>query len=119
MSKFEEVTIAIQELSKGYDEIDPQTRDIFLDTLSTYVGIIQELHEGKYENISSNDVKMSIFENVFDVDLKVEFEKMVTLVVEARADGSMESSQEDADIKNADVDLLANIRSNIDEYLKD
>ena len=114
MSKFLDVSTKIQEVSNGYGEIDENLQGMFLDTFSTFIGIVKELQDGAYEDISSQQVKISVFEKLFDIDLR-------TTVLAIAEEGIKRNSEniDDANELNADADLLASIRENFDNYLKD
>ena len=114
MSKFLEVSKAVQEASEGYSEVDENMHEMFLDTFTTFINIIKELQDGAYEDISSEEVKLAVFENIFNIDIK-------TAVLEI-AEDAMKNRDENISDKNelnADKDLLASIRKNFDDYLKD
>lgn len=115
MSKFVDVSKEIQEVAKQYKEIDPQIEAIFLDSFATFIGITKELSSGVYGDITDSKIKLSVFENLFDIDVSAEVLKITEAVLKERA----ENDSEDCDVANADADLLASIRSNFDEFLKD
>ena len=113
--KFKDVTNQVMEASKGYEEIDPQMHQMFVDALAAFVKIAKEVYSGEDEGmeISSDYIKVQVFEKVFNVNLHEQLTEMVKDVLENGVDG------DDINNKKVDNDLLSSIKNNIDDYLKD
>ena len=108
INPFVEATEDIIETSKAYEAYG--VRELFLDTLGVFLEVTRNLGIEAKE-IGSTEVKMSIFEKMFDINIEEEIEKKVQEYIQ--------NNTTDADSADVDADLLKSIRSNFTEYLKD
>lgn len=110
---YRDIVQAIVEASKGFEEIEPQIHNMFLDSLNIFNKAVQTVYvEGT--SLDAKDYKLKIFEKMFSIDIESELSKMVEDIV---INGF--EKPEDINNKNVDEDLLANIKKNIQNYLKD
>lgn len=103
----------IIEESKKFEEIDPQIHQMFMSCLGTFNQAVKEIYVNK-DNLQDDDIKIKIFEGMFNINLEEELLKMVEGILQR--DNSEESINNE---KNVDEELLKNIKKNIQNYLKD
>jgi len=105
---FVEATEEIIEISKVYEAYG--VRELFLDILGVFLEVTRNLG-AEAKGISRTEVKMKIFEKMFDINIEEEIEKKVQEYIQ--------NNTSDADTADVDAELLESIRSNFNEYLKD
>jgi len=108
---FSEITQEIAEAGKQYNEIDPNLGDMFADAFVSYLKIVGRLMEDSTAQITSNEVKMKVFGEIFKIDVEAEVVQMAAKYLESSNGNS------DDDINSIDEDILKNIKSNIQTYL--
>jgi len=109
--KFLDITLRINEISEEYNEIDPIVGYRFQGMFRTFISLMKRAEEKDMTNLES---QIKVFEEMFDFSFEEEVEKRVKEVL---GDEYHRNVQED--INKIDDEVLANIKKNISEYLKE
>jgi len=112
---FVRVTTNIAAAASEYNEIGPELAHRFDGMFRTFLSLTKRSAE---KDMTNNEVQIKVFEEMFEFSFEVEIEKRLKILLES-PEFSQNVNKADEDINNADKELLANIKSNIKDYLKD
>lgn len=114
IENYNKVVNDIIDAGRGLGDIDPQIFNMFIDSINTFNSAVKTVYIDR-SRLDTKDYKIKVIEKMFNIDIEKELSKMVEDIVTNGFDNSNDINN----IKNVDEDLLANIKKNIQNYLKD
>jgi len=117
--RFQEITQELIEVGSQYDEISPDIKEFYMNSLLGFIKGQKLVYE--HSNISEPDIesKIIVFEQMFDINISEEVEKIARDIITKIISEQNGQTNQDNNINKVNTDLLDNIKKNIDKYLKD